>query len=99
MKKRGETTKDEKALDILKRVAKRIEEATIDIHEIKGDLKFVNLRLHTVESNTKIVKVDIEKVREDMDDLISMSQEILSKMVTQEELQSLSQRLSSLERQ
>lgn len=99
MKKRRDTTKDEQALDILNRVAKRVEEATVDIHEMKRDLKFVNLRLQNVESNTKIMKIDIEKVREDIDDLIGMSQEILSKMVTQEEVQSLSQRVSSLEQQ
>lgn len=56
----------EKSIDILKKVAKRVEDATIDIGEMKRSLRFVNLRLSEVESNTGIIKVDVEKIREEL---------------------------------
>lgn len=60
---------DEQSLDILKRVAKRVEEATVDIHEMKRDLKFVNLRLGQVERNTELMKVDMEKMRAEIGEI------------------------------
>lgn len=57
---------DEQSIDILKRVAKRVEDATVDIGEMKRSLRLVNLRLSTVESNTGIMKVDVEKIREEL---------------------------------
>lgn len=58
--------KDDQSIDILKKVAKRVEEATVDIHEMKRDLKLVNLRLGQVEDNTEIMKVDMEKMGEEI---------------------------------
>lgn len=60
---------EEQSIDILKRVAKRVEEATIDISDMKSDLKMVNLRLGVVEHNTEIMKVDIENMKVDMGEL------------------------------
>lgn len=62
-------SQDEQSIDILKRVAKRVEEATVDISSIKTDLKFVNLRLTGVEHNTEIMKVDMEKLKVDIGEL------------------------------
>lgn len=45
------------------------------------------------------MKVDIEKMRENIDDLTATTSEILAKMVTQKEFQNLSQRVASLEQQ
>ncbi|MBI4084587.1 MAG: hypothetical protein HY431_01645 [Candidatus Levybacteria bacterium] len=97
MNKAQSNEKDKKLTDVLNRLTRRIEEATVDIHEMKRDLKFVNLRLHTVEKNTEITKIDVEKIRQNVDDLIETSSEILSKMVTQKEFDNLSRRVSSLE--
>ncbi len=55
---------DEQAIDILKRLAKRIEEATVDIHTMKTDLKFLKFKIDSIEHNTNIMKVDIEKLAE-----------------------------------
>ena len=60
---------EEQSVDILKRVAKRVEETTIDISDMKSDLKMVNLRLSGVEHNTEMMKVDMEKMRGDIVDL------------------------------
>lgn len=57
---------EETSIDILKKVAKRVEDATIDIGEMKRSLRFVNLRMSTVESDTGIIKVDVEKIREEL---------------------------------
>lgn len=120
MKKEPSKPEDNKVLDILKLLTKRVEEATVDIHEMKSDLKFVNLRLHNVETSVGIVKVDMQNMRTNIqnmkvdigtmktdiryvkrntDDLIETTSEILAKMVTQEELKSLSERVISLEQQ
>lgn len=69
MKKAQQKPKDDQTIDILKRVAKRVEEATIDISSIKTDIKFVKLRLSGVEHNTEIMKVDIENMKVDMGEL------------------------------
>jgi len=60
---------EEQSIDILKRVAKRVEDATVDINDIRYDLKSVKLRLGNVEHNTEIMKVDIEKLKFDMEDM------------------------------
>jgi len=69
MKKIQQTPKGENTIDILKRVAKRVEETTIDISDMKSDLKMVNLRLGKVEHNTELMKVDMEKMKVDMGEL------------------------------
>ena len=56
----------ENSIDILKKVAKRVEEATVDISSMKHDLKFMNARLGIVEHNTEVMKVDMEKMRNEM---------------------------------
>lgn len=58
--------KEEQSIDILKRVAKKVEEATIDIGNMKSDLKMVSLRLSGVEHNTEIMKVDMEGLKGEM---------------------------------
>lgn len=62
MKKIKSSPKTEESIDILKKLAKRVEEAVIDIHETKRDLKFMKLKLISVEHNTQIMKVDVEKM-------------------------------------
>ena len=69
MRKTQQKPKDEQTVDILKRVAKRVEEATIDISSIKTDIKFVKLRLSGVEHNTELMKVDIENMKVDTGEL------------------------------
>lgn len=61
--------KDNQTLDILKRLARRIEDATVDIHDIRFDLKSVKLRLSNVEHNTELIKVDMEKLKVDVEEL------------------------------
>lgn len=73
---------DEQSIDILKRVARRVEDATIDIGEMKRSLRFVNLRLSAVESNTGIMKVDIEKMREEMSEKLVGLETRLNKRIT-----------------
>lgn len=63
------TKNNENISDVIKRLVKRIEDATVDIHEMKSDFKFVRLRLGNVEHNTEITKVDMEKLKEKMGDL------------------------------
>lgn len=104
-------TKEEQSIDILKRLAKRIEQATVDTHDIKFDLKAVKLRLGKVEDNTDIMKVDIENTRGDIekikkdikdikrntDDLMETTAEILKNAATRGEIDGLSQRVTALE--
>lgn len=97
MKNTKPALENEKLSHVLTQLVKRIEEATVDIHEMKRDLKVVSLKLYSVESNTKIMKVDMEKMRGDIDDLIGMNKEILEKMVTQKEFDGLSRRVAVLE--
>lgn len=54
---------DEQSIDILKRVAKRVEEATIDISDMKTDLKMLKFNLIRIEHDTGIMKADIERMR------------------------------------
>lgn len=95
---------EEQSIDILKRLAKRVEEATVDIHDMRFDLKSIKLRLSQVESNTEIMKVDVEKMRtvlegvsRSTDDLMEMTAEILKKAITLDEHNALSQRVRILE--
>ena len=55
---------EEKSVDILKRVAKRVEEATVDIHSIKYDIKALKLDMGFMQSDFAIMKVDVEKIKE-----------------------------------
>lgn len=105
MKKVQGKEKIDQVLDILSRITTRIEEATVDISGMKVDLKSVKLRLHTVEANTELTKIDVERLRVEIvkigrsvDDVIETQTEILSKMVTQEELTNFSHRVRSLEK-
>jgi predicted RNase H-like nuclease (RuvC/YqgF family) len=61
--------KEEQSFDILKKVAKRVEEATVDISSMKSDLKMVSLRLSAVEHNTEITKVDVENLKGEINGL------------------------------
>lgn len=65
----NQKTQDKQILKILKKLASRMEDATIDISSIKSDLKFVNLRLNGVKHNTEIVKVDMESIKVGMGNL------------------------------
>lgn len=58
--------KDEQFIDILKQVAKRVEEATVDIHSIKFDLKAMKFDIIGLQSNSAIMKVDVEKMRDQL---------------------------------
>ncbi|MBF8250164.1 MAG: hypothetical protein HW400_765 [Candidatus Levybacteria bacterium] len=58
--------KDEQFIDILKKVAKRVEEATVDIHSIKFDIKAMKLDMGFMQSDIAIMKVDMEKTREEL---------------------------------
>ena len=69
---------DEQPTDILKRIAKRGEETTIDISNMKSDLKMVSLRLSGVEHNTEIMKVDVEKIKFDIS---NAEENLVSKLV------------------
>jgi hypothetical protein len=69
MKKIKQAPRDEKTIDILKRVAKRVEEATVDIRSIKFDVKTMKFDIMRVESNSAITKVDVEKLREELGEL------------------------------
>lgn len=69
MKKIQQKPKDEQAVDILKRLSKRIEEATVDIHSIKFDVKVMKLDMMGIKSDSAIMKVDIEKIREELEEL------------------------------
>ncbi len=59
--------KDEKVINILNRLIKRVEEATVDIHSIKSDLKLVSLKLYSVETSVGIIKVDMERMKADIE--------------------------------
>ncbi len=61
--------KEQQSLDILKKVAKRVEETTVDISSMKSDLKMVSLRLSGVEHNTEIMKVDVENLKGEINGL------------------------------
>lgn len=65
--KRDQSPKDEEVIDILNRVVKRVEETAVDVHDLRFDLKSVKLRLGTIEHNTSVMKVDLEKLREDLE--------------------------------
>lgn len=59
--------KDEQFIDILKRVAKRVEEATVDIHSMKIDQKLMKFDIMGLKSDSAIMKVDVEKIREQLE--------------------------------
>ncbi len=89
MKKLIKQKPQEQSVDILKRVAKRIEEATVDIHDIRFDLKSVKLRLSNVEHNTELMKVDMEKLKvhmenmkEELGDKIESVEDTINKRIT-----------------
>lgn len=69
MKKLLPKPKNEQSADILERIARRIEEATVDISDIKRDIKFTDIRLGNVEHNTKLMKVDMEKIKDEMGEM------------------------------
>lgn len=57
---------DEQILDVLKRLTKRVEESTVDIHSIKYDIKAMKLDMGFMQSDFAIMKVDVEKTREEL---------------------------------
>ena len=59
----------EQILEVLKKLTKRIEEATVDIHSIKFDVKVMKLDIMGIKSDSAIMKVDIEKIREELGEL------------------------------
>lgn len=68
---------DSQLADILKQLTKRVEEATVDIHSIKFDVKFMKLDMKSIKSDSAIAKVDIERIR---DESKIYKDEILAKM-------------------
>lgn len=66
MKKPSEKSEDKSLVSVLKQLTKRTEEATVDIHDMKRDLKFIKLRLGSVEHNTELTKVDTSKLEENI---------------------------------
>lgn len=66
MKKTPQKPQDEQILDVLKRLTKRIEESTVDIHSIKYDIKVMKLDVGFMQSDFAIMKVDVEKTREEL---------------------------------
>lgn len=69
---------DEQVLDVLKKLTKRIEEATVDIHSIKFDVKATKLDVGFMQSDFAIMKVDVEKIKEQ----IEQAKEGLEKRIT-----------------
>lgn len=72
---------DEQVLDVLKRLTKRIEETTVDIHSIKFDVKAMKLDVGFMQSDFAIMKVDMEKMREELDDKLSGVEDRLGKRI------------------
>lgn len=64
MKKPPKKSEDKSLVSVLKQLTKRTEEATVDIHDMKRDLKFIKLSLGSVEHNTELTKVDTSKLEE-----------------------------------
>jgi len=58
---------DELVLEVLKKLTKRIEEATVDIHSIKIDIKETKLDVGFMQSDFAIMKIDIERIREELE--------------------------------
>lgn len=73
---------DEQVLDVLKRLTKRIEEATVDIHSIKYDVKSTKLDVGFMQSDFAIMKVDIEKLRTELDNKLTDIEGRLNKRLT-----------------
>lgn len=98
----------EKSIDVLKKVAKRVEDAAIDINEMKRSLRFVNLGLGQVEHNTELMKVDMEKMRGEMGEKLIGLETRLNKRITKvadlitinlgDKLQNYERRIRKLER-
>ena len=69
MKKVQQKPTDKQILDVLKKLTSRVEDATVDIHSIKFDVKAMKLDMMRLESNSSIMKVDIERIREEIEEL------------------------------
>lgn len=69
MKKGEQKPQESQILDVLTKLTKRIEEATVDIHSIKHDIKAMKLDMKGIESDTAIMKVDIERLRNEMGEM------------------------------
>lgn len=70
----------EQSIDILKRVAKRVEEATIDIHSIKYDIKAMKLDMGFMQSDFAIMKVDVEKMKSDVAETKNQLEEVENRL-------------------
>ena len=85
MKKPQQNSKKEELTNILKLLTKRIEEATVDIHNIKGNVAGLSLTLDIVKMDTKIIKSDVEKLRsetEEIKDDLKETESRLNKRIT-----------------
>ncbi len=69
MKKTTTTPKEDSVIDVLKKLTKRIEEATVDIHNIRGDTVWINLKIRGIEADTGVIKSDMEKMRSDVQNI------------------------------
>lgn len=104
MKSLQNADKNDEILKILKRLTIRIEDATVDIHSLKSDVKMMNLRLGSVEKSTKLMQIDIENIKEKIiimgkkvNEIVKTQSEIVENMVTQKEFSHHNSRISSLE--
>ena len=73
---------NEQSIDILKRVAKRVEEVAVDVNSIKYDVKAMKLDMRFMQSDFAIMKVDMEKLREELDDKLLGVEDRLGKRIS-----------------
>lgn len=59
-------SQDDQILEILKKLTSRMEDATVDIHSMKYDIKSMKLDMGFMQSDFAIIKVDVEKTREEL---------------------------------
>lgn len=69
MKKAKTSPQNDNLTDILKLLTKRVEESTSDIHTIKGRMGIMEIKLSTVDMNTKVIKSDVEKLRGETEEM------------------------------
>lgn len=62
MKKSRQKTKEEKPIDILKKLAKKIETQTTDVHDIKRNIQVTNRKLYSLETKLQNVEVRLQNI-------------------------------------